>query len=186
VIGKGKLIADCSTREFISRRSEKSVLVRSPDAGRLADLIAAEGGKALAQQPSDGQAAALTVTGLEAPRIGEIAAGNRIVLHELTPQLASLEEAFLELTAGSVEYGAGEMPAAGAPAPAGPTAPGSGPGPPSALPPPPHPPSRRPRALPRRPPTGRASACCWPSGRRSGRSGPRCGRWSSSPSSAWG
>jgi ABC-2 type transport system ATP-binding protein len=114
VIGRGKLIADCSTREFISRSSEKSVLVRSPDADRLADLIAADGGKAIAQQPSDGQAAALSVTGLEAPRIGEIAAANRIVLHELTPQLASLEEAFMELTAGSVEYGGGETTGAGA------------------------------------------------------------------------
>ena len=61
-------------REFIARSSEKSVLVRSPDADRLAELIAAEGGKAIAQEPSDGQAAALTVTGLEAPRIGELAA----------------------------------------------------------------------------------------------------------------
>jgi ABC-2 type transport system ATP-binding protein len=126
VIGKGKLIADCSTREFISRSSEKSVLVRSPDAHRLADLIAAEGGKALAQEPSDGQAASLSVTGLEAPRIGEIAAANRIVLHELTPQLASLEEAFMELTAGSVEYGGGESPVTQAPAAAGPATPGSG------------------------------------------------------------
>jgi len=115
VIGRGKLIADCSTREFITRSSEKSVLVRSPDADRLADLIAAEGGKAIAQQPSDGQAGALSVTHLEAPRIGEIAAANRIVLHELTPRLASLEEAFMELTAGSVEYGGGETTAAGAP-----------------------------------------------------------------------
>ena len=125
VIGKGKLIADCSTREFISRSSEKSVLVRSPDANRLADLIAAEGGKALAQEPSDGQAASLSVTGLEAPRIGEIAAANRIVLHELTPQLASLEEAFMELTAGSVEYGGGETPVTGAPAAASAATPGS-------------------------------------------------------------
>jgi ABC-2 type transport system ATP-binding protein len=110
VIGKGKLIADCGTREFISRSSEKSVLVRSPDTGRLAGLLAAEGGKVTAGEPADGQASALTVTGLEAPRIGEIAAANRIVLHELTPQLASLEEAFMELTAGSVEYG-GASPA---------------------------------------------------------------------------
>jgi len=124
VIGKGKLIADCSTREFISRSSEKSVLVRSPDANRLADLIAAEGGKALAQEPSDGQAASLSVTGLEAPRIGEIAAANRIVLHELTPQLASLEEAFMELTAGSVEYGSGETAPAAAPAAGSLTPPG--------------------------------------------------------------
>src|SRR5262249_25139745 len=116
VIGKGKLIADCSTREFISRSSEKSVLVRSPDANRLADLIAAEGGKALAQEPSDGQAAALSVTGMEAPRIGEIAAANRSALHDLTPQLASRGEAFRDRPAGSGEYGGGETAAAGAPA----------------------------------------------------------------------
>jgi ABC-2 type transport system ATP-binding protein len=86
------------------------VLVRSPDAGALADLIAAEGGKAMAQDPAEGRAAVLSVSGLDAPRIGEIAAANRIVLHELTPQLGSLEEAFMEMTAGSVEYG-GSTPA---------------------------------------------------------------------------
>ena len=105
VIGKGKLIADCSTQEFIERSSERSVLVRSPDAGALADLITAEGGKVTPQEPTNGRAETLSVTGLEAPRIGEIAAANRIVLHELTPQLASLEEAYMELTAGSIEYG---------------------------------------------------------------------------------
>jgi ABC-2 type transport system ATP-binding protein len=115
VIGKGKLIADCTTQEFIERSSEKSVLVRSPDASALADLIAAEDGKAIPQDPVEGRAAALSVTGMEAPRIGEIAAANRIVLHELTPRLASLEEAFLELTAGSVEYG-GDTPAVPPPA----------------------------------------------------------------------
>jgi len=112
VIGKGRLIADCSTQEFIERSSDKSVLVRSPDAGRLADLLAAEGGKVTPEDPTDGRAEALSVTGLDAPRIGEIAAAGRIVLHELTPQLASLEEAFMELTAGSVEYGGGGAPAA--------------------------------------------------------------------------
>ena len=105
VIGKGKLIADCSTQEFIERSSERSVLVRSPDAETLGDLIFAEGGKFTSQEPTDGRAEALSVTGLEAPRIGEIAAANQIVLHELTPRLASLEEAYMELTAGSVEYG---------------------------------------------------------------------------------
>jgi ABC-2 type transport system ATP-binding protein len=120
VIGRGKLIADCSTQEFIERSSDKYVLVRSPDAARLAELLAAEGGKpavredlpreSAAQRAADGRAAlapSLSVTGLDAPRIGEIAAANRIVLHELTPQLASLEEAYMELTADSSEYGAG-------------------------------------------------------------------------------
>src|SRR5262249_59423864 len=81
VIGKGKLIADCSTREFIARSSEKSVLVRSPDADRLADLIAAEGGKAIAQEPGDGQAPALRLTAMEGPANGEIAGAHRSVLH---------------------------------------------------------------------------------------------------------
>jgi ABC-2 type transport system ATP-binding protein len=105
VIGRGKLIAESSTQEFIESSSEKSVLVRSPDAARLADLLAAEGGKPTAREPVDGQAGTLRVTGLDAPRIGEIAAAQQIVLHELTPQLASLEEAYMELTADSLEYG---------------------------------------------------------------------------------
>ncbi len=124
VIGRGKLIADCSTQEFIERSSDKYVLVRSPDAARLADLIAAEGGKA---EPQDGDGAgALRVTGMEAPRVGELAAADRIVLHELTPRLASLEEAYMELTADSSEYGpgaAGAPPGDGAEAPAGGTGP---------------------------------------------------------------
>jgi ABC-2 type transport system ATP-binding protein len=99
VIGRGSLIADCSTQEFIERSSERSVLVRTPDA-RLAGLLT-ESGAQVKPEP-DG---ALGVTGLEAPRIGELAAGAGIVLHELTPRLASLEEAFMELTADSVEYG---------------------------------------------------------------------------------
>ena len=110
VIGHGRLIADCSTQEFIARSSERSVLVRSPDVDRLTGLITAEGGQATAEARSDedradGQAAGLIVTGLEAPRIGEIAAADRIVLHELSPQRASLEEAYMELTADSSEYG---------------------------------------------------------------------------------
>jgi ABC-2 type transport system ATP-binding protein len=105
VIGRGQLIADCSTQEFIERSSERSVLVRSPDAGKLTELITADGGTVTPQPPANGQAEALRVTGLEAPRIGEIAAANQIVLHELSPQLASLEEAYMELTGGFLEYG---------------------------------------------------------------------------------
>ena len=99
VIGRGRLIADCATDQFIARSSERSVLVKSPDAARLAALITAEGGLVKA---NNGQA--LTVGGLPAPRIGELAAREGLVLHELTPQLASLEEAFMELTRDSVEY----------------------------------------------------------------------------------
>jgi ABC-2 type transport system ATP-binding protein len=106
VIGRGKLIAQSSTKEFIERSSEKSVLVRTPDAARLADLITAEGGKATTAEPAaDGRTGGLSVTGLEAQRIGELAASASIVLHELTPRLGSLEEAFMEMTADSLEFG---------------------------------------------------------------------------------
>src|SRR5580693_3057487 len=91
VIGRGKLLAETSTQDFIERSSEKYVLVRSPDAATLADLIAADGGKAEPEKTAGGQAPALRVSNLDAPRIGQIAAADNIVLHELTPRLASLE-----------------------------------------------------------------------------------------------
>jgi ABC-2 type transport system ATP-binding protein len=100
VIGRGALIANSSTQEFIARSSERSVLVRTPEAARLRELIADEGGSV--QVEEDG---GMVVTGLSAPRVGELAASASLVLHELTPRLPSLEEAFMELTAGSVEYG---------------------------------------------------------------------------------
>jgi ABC-2 type transport system ATP-binding protein len=99
VIGRGRLIANCSTDEFIQQSSERSVFVRSPDAARLRELITGDGGTVA--DDDDG----LVVTGLAAPRIGELAASASVVLHELTPRLPSLEEAFMEMTADSVEYG---------------------------------------------------------------------------------
>ncbi len=106
VIGKGKLIAASATQDFIARSSERSVLVRSPQADRLSELITTEGG--VVKQDTNGiLPAGLSVTAMAAPRIGEIAAAAGIVLHELTPQHASLEEAFMELTAGSAEFGPG-------------------------------------------------------------------------------
>jgi ABC-2 type transport system ATP-binding protein len=106
VIGRGKLIAASTTQEFIERSSEKSVLVRTPDPARLTGLITAEGGKVRPQDAAGDEPGALAVAGLEAPRIGELAASASIVLHELTPQRGSLEEAFMELTADSLEFGA--------------------------------------------------------------------------------
>jgi ABC-2 type transport system ATP-binding protein len=122
VIGRGKLIAASSTAEFIQRSSERSVLVRTPDAARLRELIVSAGGEVRPEDTGppetngrlDGAADAapgLIVTGVPAPRIGELAASASVVLHELTPRLASLEEAFMELTADSVEYGDRRAPA---------------------------------------------------------------------------
>jgi ABC-2 type transport system ATP-binding protein len=115
VIGRGKLIADSATQDVIARSSGESVRVRTPDADRLAPLITAEGGTVspVAEGPDAG---ALLVTGLPAARIGELAASASVVLHELSPQLATLEEAFMELTAGSLEFG---QHGPGAPAAAG-------------------------------------------------------------------
>jgi len=112
VIGRGRLIVAAATEDVIARGSGQTVRVRTPQPERLADLIVAEGGKVVPAANGNGngaerndQAPVLTVTGVVAPRIGELAASASIVLHELTPQLGTLEEAFLELTSGSLEFG---------------------------------------------------------------------------------
>jgi ABC-2 type transport system ATP-binding protein len=100
VIGKGRLIADTSVADIVAQASHDSaVLVRTPDAAPLRDLLLAEG----AAVASD-QRGVLHVRGLRHERIGELAAARSIVLHELTPQTASLEEAFMRLTGEAVEY----------------------------------------------------------------------------------
>ncbi|MGH9116055.1 MAG: AAA family ATPase, partial [Acidimicrobiales bacterium] len=99
VIGRGKLIRDEPVEDFISSSSQKSVLVRSP---RIDDLVAQlRVVGATVRASHDG---AVHVLGLEADAIGDLAASNGIALHELTPQRASLEEAFMELTSDSVEF----------------------------------------------------------------------------------
>lgn len=107
VIGRGRLVADCSTEEFIERSTERSVLVRTPDGQQLAELLTRQG--ATVTRTDDGD---LDVTGIEAPRIAELAAAEKLVLHELSTRRGSLEEAFMELTKDAVEYDAG-LPAAG-------------------------------------------------------------------------
>ncbi|MEW2382050.1 ATP-binding cassette domain-containing protein [Micromonospora sp. NPDC047707] len=102
VIGRGRLIAEQSLAEFAARGTPISVAVRTPEAAALAAVLADEGG---AVRPDD--AGTLVVTGLTAERIGDLALAHRIPLHELTTRTASLEEAFMELTAASVEYTGG-------------------------------------------------------------------------------
>jgi ABC-2 type transport system ATP-binding protein len=104
VIGRGQLIADCSMSEFIARSSGSTVRVRTPSPDQLVLAIAAEGGHATAE--GDGT---LLVQGMAADKIGDIAFDKGIRLHELTNVRASLEEAFMALTADSVEYRA-EVP----------------------------------------------------------------------------
>ena len=105
VIGRGRLIADTTVTDFVAQAGHKAVLVRTPDVGVLTQALQHRG--ASVTQSDDG---ALHVTGLEAAAIGQAAADTAAVLHELTPQRASLEEAFMELTRDSVEYHAESAP----------------------------------------------------------------------------
>ncbi len=102
VIGRGKLISEGSVADFIERSGHRSVLVRSPDLDRLSQLMMAAGA-AVRGMPDQ---AGLEVANMDSATIGQIAASNGLVLHELTPRQASLEEAFMEMTAASVEYAA--------------------------------------------------------------------------------
>jgi ABC-2 type transport system ATP-binding protein len=104
VIGKGRLLAECSVEDLIKGSSQSFVRVRSPQNDQLATLLNAQGASSKPDVEADG---ALAVTGISAAAIGDLAAAKRIVLHELSPQEASLEEAYMELTRDSVEYRAG-------------------------------------------------------------------------------
>jgi ABC-2 type transport system ATP-binding protein len=99
VIGRGRLIRNESMAEFVNSSSRTTVVVRTPQADQLSASVSAEGGTI---EPDN--TGALVVSGLEAARIGELAAAGGIVLHELAPRRASLEEAFMELTQDSVEF----------------------------------------------------------------------------------
>jgi len=99
VIGRGRLIADTTVPEFTEQAGRRSVLVRTPDGAALRAALERHG--ASIADTADG---ALVVTGADAPQVGQAAAETGTVLHELTPQRASLEEAFMDLTRDSVDY----------------------------------------------------------------------------------
>jgi ABC-2 type transport system ATP-binding protein len=105
VIGKGRLIADCPMEEFIARSSQQAVRARTPQPGTLARAVSAAGGEvAITGNTAAGGSAELEVRGLPVERIGDVALAAGVPLYLLAPARASLEEAFMELTAGSVEY----------------------------------------------------------------------------------
>jgi len=99
VIGRGRLVADVPISDFVRSGSGGDVLVRSPRGTDLAAILTAAGGNVV-PEPDGG----LSVTGLDAPSIAGIAAEHGIAVHELATRAASLEEAYMEMTAGSVEY----------------------------------------------------------------------------------
>ncbi|MEZ0107568.1 ABC-2 type transport system ATP-binding protein [Catenulispora sp. EB89] len=109
VIGRGALIADETLADFSRRGSRATVLVQAPESAALAAILTAEGAEVQAAAGGEGPTVpGLTVSGLTAARIGELAWRNNIMLAELATQNASLEKAFMELTATAVEYAAGE------------------------------------------------------------------------------
>jgi ABC-2 type transport system ATP-binding protein len=99
VVGRGRVLADCSTADFIAQASPAVVRVRSPHATRLRELLQAEGVTIGAGEPG-----VLEVAGLTTDAIGECAAAHRLTLHELATRQASLEDAFMELTRDALEY----------------------------------------------------------------------------------
>src|SRR5262249_54829011 len=101
--GRGRLIADTSVRE-LADRFRRGVFVRSPRAEELAAVLIESG--ATVERPG---ADVLSVQGLAVDAIGDLAAARGVPLYEVTPRSASLEEAYMELTATSVDHGAEQM-----------------------------------------------------------------------------
>jgi ABC-2 type transport system ATP-binding protein len=99
VVGRGRLIADTSVAEFIATASTTVVTVHSPQAAELSRALAGPD-VTVSSTGTD----VLEVSGMGAPQIGQVARDLGVVLHELTPQLASLEEAFMDMTRDEVEY----------------------------------------------------------------------------------
>jgi ABC-2 type transport system ATP-binding protein len=99
VIGRGRLIADTTVEEFVARASNKSVLVRTPQAARLRELLLSPDVAVTREQPD-----LLRIDGLTAEHIGTIAWQAHLPIFELAVQQASLEEAFMTLTRDTVEY----------------------------------------------------------------------------------
>ncbi|MCW2524021.1 MAG: transporter related protein, partial [Frankiales bacterium] len=99
VVGRGELIADVNVEEFVAMASTNVVLVRSPQATQLRELLQAPD-----VSISSAEAGVLEVRGVSAEAIGDLAYEHQIRLHGLTVQQASLEDAFMEMTRDSVEF----------------------------------------------------------------------------------
>jgi ABC-2 type transport system ATP-binding protein len=99
VIGQGRLLAATRVDELVAGMSDGRVLIRTPRPMHVTTVLARAGGTVASTDEGT-----LTVTGLDASRIADLAAEHGLPLHELTPQRANLEEAFIELTRDAVDY----------------------------------------------------------------------------------
>ncbi|NLA66201.1 MAG: ABC transporter ATP-binding protein [Leucobacter sp.] len=105
VLGRGSVIADAPITELIASggtQAQRLVRVSSPESIRLGELLRAEGARSTQHSDTD----ELQIEAMPAERVGEIAAAHGIVLHSLVTEAASLEQAYLELTRGELEYAA--------------------------------------------------------------------------------
>ncbi|HEY5856694.1 MAG TPA: ATP-binding cassette domain-containing protein [Aldersonia sp.] len=100
IIGQGRILADTSITEFITRSSGDTVVVASPDASALSDALRRAGTVTLTSR----EAGRFEVRGMTGVEIGDVAAAHGLRLHELTPVKSSLESAYFKLTRDSVEY----------------------------------------------------------------------------------
>jgi ABC-2 type transport system ATP-binding protein len=102
IVGRGQLIAETSVVDFIGRAAVGDVLVRTPEAVCLGQVLAGPG----VTVTGDGTDV-LRVSGVTAEQIGTAAWRAHLPIFELMPARASLEEAFMQVTQDSVEYHAG-------------------------------------------------------------------------------
>jgi ABC-2 type transport system ATP-binding protein len=98
VIGRGRFLAQESVAEMTAKSAARFVRVRSPQLEKLRSALDEQGARTTVE---DG---VLTVRGMDETAIGDLAASLLVTLHELSPESASLEEAFMELTEESIEY----------------------------------------------------------------------------------
>lgn len=99
ILGRGRIVADAPVREILDGAGADAVEVRTPQVARLTPLLEAEGATVLGTEPDT-----VSVTGLAAPRIAEVAAGAGVVVYGLAPVTRSLEDAYMALTRDDVEY----------------------------------------------------------------------------------
>jgi ABC-2 type transport system ATP-binding protein len=99
VIGRGRLLADTSVEDFIARNSRSYILIRTPEPERMRDVLAAEGIRS-----DDGPEGVIEAVGTTLETVGSLVAAHRVTVYEISPHVASLEEAFMDLTADAVDY----------------------------------------------------------------------------------
>ncbi|GAB3130044.1 ABC transporter ATP-binding protein [Tsukamurella serpentis] len=111
IVGRGHLVWNGPMADFIAQNSEHTVRVRSPREHDLAQALTARGVQVevtTEAAPQGGGRTVLTVRGTTSDAVGEIAAAEGLPLAELSPQAGSLEQVFMRITGGAVEYrGAG-------------------------------------------------------------------------------